>query len=626
VGYTGQNIFTKAYNKIKNIVVYQEPQTPSRFVLGEDNEQAQGGNNASNEAVKQASQLESLLYHARQLEESLANAIKIIRAGDWDQLKDLARQTQLLSREQADLNPIRLSYDGSCQKLEGLPVQYTLVENRNILIELFSLPDNKDVVIREFNLPTSPSTPAMIAFMEGLIDKKIIDMVVLGPLMLAVSQNPSALGEDRVSGLANHYLLTNQAKQAATFQDVENGITSGDTVLFIQGAKTALVLETKGWEHRSVGTPRIEQSIRGAQAAFTETLRVNTGLIRAAMHTSDLVTEMVEVGNRSKSLCAIMYLKSVANTQIVAEVKRRIGSIKIDYVADIGILEQLIVDHPILPIPQTLSTERVDRVPIHLAEGRVAILLEGSCFVLVVPIGYLTLFHSIDDYSLTPIPASFMRIIRLVGTVLTAVLPAFYLAISYFHSEAIPTDLLLSISGSRERVPFPVIFEILLMEMSFELIREAGTRVPGLLGSTIGIVGAIIIGQAAVAANIVSPIMVVVIALTGLASFTIPDFRMSFGVRVGRFAFLLAAATFGLVGIAAGLYIVTLVLCYMKSFGVPFMVPIAPKTAPGWDIVMRGPIHMQEQRPDELNTQDTTRQPNISRRWIENKPPNRKGD
>ncbi|MPN15650.1 hypothetical protein SDC9_162984 [bioreactor metagenome] len=216
--------------------------------------------------------------------------------------------------------------------------------------------------------------------------------------------------------------------------------------------------------------------------------------------------------------------------------------------------------------------------------------------------------------------ADFTRLLRLLGTILSIVLPALYLSIATFHQEALPTELLLAIAGARERVPFPAIIEILLMELAFELIREAGLRIPGLLGSTIGIVGALILGQAAVEANLVSPIMVVIIAITGLASFTIPDYRLASALRILRFIFLLAASAMGLVGVSLSLLVVTVILCSMKSFGMPYLVPIGPKTMPGFDIVRRGPVFRQEMRPDALNTQDQRRQPHISRKWITEPP------
>ena len=253
-------------------------------------------------------------------------------------------------------------------------------------------------------------------------------------------------------------------------------------------------------------------------------------------------------------------------------------------------------------------------------EGRVAIILEGNPFAQILPVSFLSFFHSGEDFSLNAGIANSMRAVRLFGTLLSTVLPAFYLAIAYYHPEAMPTELLLAVAGFHENVPFPAWLEVLMMDLSFELIREAGVRVPGILGSTIGIVGAIVLGQAAVTARIVSPIVVVIIAITGLASFAIPEYRMASAMRLLRFVLSFAAVLWGLVGLAAVLLCLTGLLTSMKSFGVPYFAPMAPKTAGANDVIVRGQVYNQEKRPDELNTKDTRRQPPVSRKWIKEPP------
>jgi spore germination protein KA len=289
-------------------------------------------------------------------------------------------------------------------------------------------------------------------------------------------------------------------------------------------------------------------------------------------------------------------------------------------------LQLLMMDQPILPYPQALSTERPDRVAAALAEGRLAILVDGSPFAIVAPISFFTLLHSSEDFSLPWIAGSFARILRLLGGLINVLLPAMYLAISYFHQEALPTDLILAIGAAREKVPFPAFVEIAAMEFAFELLREGGIRIPGLLGSTIGIVGAIILGQAAVSASIVSPITVVIIAVTGLASFSIPDYSLSFAIRLTRFVFELLAAMLGLIGVAGGIITIIVLLCSMKSLGVPYMAPIAPKTRYGYDVIVRGPNASQELRPDELSPQDIRRQPTVSLKWSKKASDKKKGD
>jgi len=343
-------------------------------------------------------------------------------------------------------------------------------------------------------------------------------------------------------------------------------------------------------------------------------------MARSILRTSDLTTEILTIGLRSNTPCAVMYLKSVINPDLVTEAKRRLKNIAIDCITESGTLEQFLVDSPSIPYPQTLSTERPDRVAAALSEGRFAILVDGSPFAIVAPISLFTLFHAGEDFAYSWTSASLGRLLRIFGVALTLILPGVYIAISYFHQEALPTDLILAIGGARERVPFPSVLEIVAMEFAFELLRESSVRIPGMLGSTIGIVGAIILGQAGVAAAIVSPITVMIIAVTGLASFAIPDFGLAMSVRLTRFALEVLAAIFGLVGVAAGLLAMTGVLCSMKSFGVPYMAPLAPKVKAGFDVILRGPVYSQELRPDELNPQDERRQARVSRQWIQKEP------
>lgn len=613
-----QNGFSQLYAKIKDILLYKTPAEPHRFVLGEDQDDAWETSSPSPAAlVKQQEQaLAELRSFAQRLEAYMEETKNILEAGTWKQAASgLKIKYEQFVKEFAQLSPIGLAYDNSQEDPSKLTVKPNLSENEEVLSRIYNLPDNKDVIIRKFALPSQPETTAMAVFLEGLSDKNLINLIVLAPLMLLPGAGTAEQDKDVIETFINTYIPGNQVKVAATFEEVAIGVNSGDTAVFVDGTEQALIIETKGWEHRSVGRPEIEPSVRGSQVAFVETMRVNTGLIRSLMRNSDLTTEILTVGRQSKTPCAVMYIKSIANPELVAEVKRRLNDIVSDYVTDAGVLEQLIDDHPNIPMPVSLSTERPDRVAPHLSEGRIAIILEGSPFALVVPFSFISLFHSIDDYAFKPIPGTFMRMLRIVGFLLATILPSFYLAISYFHQEALPTDLILAIAAARERVPFPAIVEILMMELSFELIREAGTRIPGMLGSTIGIVGAIIIGQAAVAANIVSPIMVVIVAVTGLASFTITDYRLSFGIRLGRFGYLLLASTLGLVGVAAGIITSLILVCSMKSFGVPYLVPIAPKVTPGFDVVGRGPVYGQGMRPDELNPLNKKRQPNTSRQW-----------
>jgi len=618
----GENAINKTFTSIKNLLVYQPTHPPDPFVLDETQ---QDGKNACegppaglSESLRQ---FEAMLRYTRRLAIFIEKSIEALRNGQRpDKAEQLKSEYIQLEKQQAEINAILVDYDNNGNVSNEPALSTSLEENQKNIESIYNIPLNKDVVIRKLTIPDQPEIKAMLVFMDGLADKKIVNMTVLQPLMLMRNARKKLNGDDLVGSIIEQCLPSGQASRVGSFKEVKQGINTGDAVLFFDGIGEAVTIETKGFEHRGVDRPATEQSVRGSQNAFTEVLRVNTTLIRSMLHSSDLVTEMIPVGKRGHSNCAVMYLKSVANRELVAEVRRRIKGISTDLIIDSGMLEHFIVDFPGNPFPQTLSTERPDRVVVHLAEGRVAFLVDGSPFGHIVPVSIFTLMHSADDFALHYYYSNILRIIRWICGFISMLLPATYLAISTFHPEALPTELLLTITAARAQVPFPTILEILLMEFSFEMIREGGLRIPGILGSTLGIVGAIILGQAAVTAKIVSPIMVIVIAVTGLASYSIPEYRLASAFRLLRLVFIFLAMSMGLVGMACGLLVFTAVLCSMKSFGMPYLAPVAPKTIPGADVILRKPGHLQQTRPDELNPQDVIRQNAVSRPWAEETP------
>ena len=616
----GKNAINKVFTSMKRMFVYQPSDQPAPFVLRETKDDKKDFTQELPPlALTSVQQFETMLRYAKRLEIFIEKAIEVLRNGQFgDKAEELKIEYAALVKQQGAISAILLSYNSS----EGVEpaISTSLEENQKVIEDIYNLPLNKDVVIRKLTIPGQPAVKAMLVFTDGLADKKIVNMTVLQPLMMMRNAREELYSADLVSIIIEEYLPSGQASRVSRFQEVQQGINTGDAVLFFDGIGEAVTVETKGFEHRGVDRPATEQSIRGSQNAFSEVLRVNTALIRSMLHSSDLVTEMIPIGKRGHSNCAVMYLQSVANRELVAEVRRRIKGINTDLIIDSGVLEHFITDSPKSPFPQSLSTERPDRVVVHLVEGRVALLVDGSPFAHVVPVSLFTLMHSADDFALNLYYTNFLRIVRWIGGFLSMFLPAFYLSISTFHQEAIPTELLLSITAARGQVPFPTIAEILLLEGAFELVREGGLRVPGVLGSTIGIVGALILGQAAVAAKIVSPIMVIVIAVTGLASYSIPDYRLASSLRLIRFIFVFLAMAMGLVGMACGFFVLTAILCSMKSFGMPYMAPIAPKTTPGGDVILRKTAYMQQRRPDELNTQDAIRQDDVSRSWTEKTP------
>ncbi len=516
---------------------------------------------------------------------------------------------------------------------EQVELSHRLEENREVLEKVFRVPENKDAVFRSFTIGTCPPARAILVFIDGITNAQVQNMAVLQPLMLLSgagdpvpgrrTDNPDGeppeqdvIGRDFFNLVKQVLLPNNQMAEARVYGQVVNDILNGNSALFIEGCNRALLLETKGWHFRSVATPQVESVIRGPQEGFTEMLRINTTLVRKIIQRPSLVTEFVKVGEATPMQCAVMYIADIANPGLVREVKRRLESIRSDMIQETGLVEQLIEDQPLHLVPQVLTTERPDRVAAGLVEGKVAVFVDGNPFVMTMPCTFFNLMQSPEDAYVRWPFGNMMRLLRYMGLFLALLLPAHYVAIVAYHQEFIPTDLLMAITGARERVPFPSIVEVLIMEGSFELIREAGIRIPGTIGTTLGIVGALILGQAAVAANIVSPILIIVVAVTALGSFAIPNYSFSLSVRLLRFVYVILASLSGLLGILVGVFIHVGVMTTVKSFGVPFLAPVAPVTRKDSGYIWRLPAWSQEERPDYLDPLKKRSQPEISRRWL----------
>lgn len=355
--------------------------------------------------------------------------------------------------------------------------------------------------------------------------------------------------------------------------------------------------------------------IKGPHEAFVENIRTNTALIRKIVNNENLVIESISVGKITKTRCAVCYMKNIANPDLVNEVKYRLNNLAVDSLLSAGELEQLIVDSNDLGIPQVLSTERPDKVSKFLLGGRVAILINGTPYGVIVPAVLIDFLSSPEDSNLKVNFGNFLRGLRIIAAFITLLLPGLYVALTSFHQEILPTSLLFSILASRANVPFPIIAEILTMEISFELIREAGLRVPSAIGSTIGIVGALVLGQAAVSAGIVSPILIIIVAITGIASFAIPDFSFGFHLRYFRFFFILMGYMAGFLGIAVGLFVYVSLLCSQKSFGVSYTSPFAPATQAKGNGYMLPPIWKREYRSPYVAPIKEKSQAKISMKW-----------
>lgn len=495
---------------------------------------------------------------------------------------------------------------------------------------------NSDIKIREFTLTArNKQYRAFLVFIDGMVKQDIINDYILKPLMLKNSANSFAGSQDRVLSEAKTNNITvrkvkkfdiieyisscllpqNSVEKLAKFDDVISSINLGNCALFIDTIDIVFDIEVKGFEQRSLDNPNNEIVIRGSQVGFTENLRTNTSLIRRYVNNENLIIESVKLGKLSKTPCAVCYLKNVANSDLIAEVKYRLNNLEIDYLISSGQLEQLIQDDDSSSLPQMISTERPDRTANMLFAGRVCIVVNGSPYVLIVPAIFSDFLSSPEDLNAKHQFSNFIRILRIVALAIALLVPGIYIAITNFHQELIPTELLYAIIASRETVPFPVLFEILVMELSFELIREASIRVPSPVGPTIGIVGALILGQAAVEASIVSPILIIIVSITAICSFSIPDFSLSFHFRIMRFIYILLGAMAGFLGIAAGVCVHLLILSNLKSFGVNYLQSnILDKDNIENGIVL-SPAYQRESRSNFLKTKRPKTQNKISMKW-----------
>ncbi|MBP3255007.1 MAG: spore germination protein [Clostridia bacterium] len=508
----------------------------------------------------------------------------------------------------------------------------SLSDNINIIKSRFNSMINTDIIIREFYININQrKIKAFIIFIDGMVDLNLVNNYILKPLMLNTTNNSEnkILKESNKKNnkftrskkifleqsISNTLLPQNNIKKQRSFSEIISSINSGDCALFIDSLPFAFDLDVKGFKQRSISTPNNEVIIKGPQEAFVENLRTNTSMLRRIINNENLIIENVNIGKITKTKCAICYMRNIANDDLIAEVKYRINNLEIDSLLASGQLEQLIANENYIGIPEIISTERPDKTTKYLLQGRVIVIVNGCPYSIIMPGLFIDFMSSPEDSNIKPYFANFLRLIRLLSLTITLLLPGIYVAITNFHQEILPTELLNSILSARQSVPFPVIFEILIMEISFELIREAGVRVPSPVGPTIGIVGALVLGQAAVSANIVSPILIIIVALTGIASFAIPDFSFGFHLRIFRFAFIVLGYIAGFLGIGIGIFVYISNLCSIKSFGVSYLVPYAPKEDSNKNGYIIPPIWKQEFRANYLSTKRKEAQEKISMKW-----------
>jgi len=462
---------------------------------------------------------------------------------------------------------------------------------------------NSDVHFREFYIGGTDVCAAII-FVEGLSDRELIDKHIIRSLMANFTN-----GTVSKKFIASRVLSIGELTEERVSTNLAAKVLTGSTALLIDGIPNALVLGTTKENKRPIEEPVSEALVRGPRIGFTETLCDNTALLRQCGENANLSFIKFQVGQRTKKELVIAYIKDITDPDLVEEVKNRIQSINVDDVPESGYVEQLIEDNYLSPFTQVQNTERPDRVFNALMEGRVAILLDGTPYALIVPVTFSMMLHSPEDYYERWLPSFLFRLLRYLAAAISLFGPSLYISFVSFHQGMIPTKLALSIIGTRDGVPFPAIIEALIMEVTIEILREAGLRLPKPIGPTIGIVGGLVIGEAAVQAGIVSPIMIIVVALTAISSFAIPQYSAGISLRLLRFPAMFFAAVFGLYGVVLFALFLCSHLVKLKSFGVPYVSPIIPDRLNNWSAyVIRMPLmKMKRKTTNRIPAKDALR-------------------
>ncbi|RRJ63946.1 spore germination protein [Paenibacillus oralis] len=462
--------------------------------------------------------------------------------------------------------------------------------DRNIETLKKILGEADDVMFRSFRV--GGELAAQLVYIPDMSDRLEIDNNVLKPLMVMTDAEPRDL-----SSIKNRVLPVGSIEEIADAHECVRQLIKGYPLLLLEDSDRALLLKIAKWDKRSVEEPQTEPSLRGPREGFTESISTNLSLLRRKVQSVKLKLKSFRFGRNTETEVYLAYLEGIAKPALIREVENRLKRIDMDSLLETGYIEELTEDDPYSPFPQQQFTERVDIAAAGLLEGRIVIMVDGTPDVLIVPVTLVTLLQAADDYYNRSLYSSLLRVLRYCTLIISLTLPAVYVALLTFHQEMVPSKLLMSIASSREEIPFPTIVEVLMMQLAFEVLREAGLRLPRQIGSAVTIVGALVVGEAAVSAGLVSAPIVIIIAFTGIAGFTAPHYSLEFSVRLLRLLLILAGGTLGILGVMYGLIAIAIHLCTLRSYGVPYLSPIAPFVAsdikdavirvPWWKMLIR---------------------------------------
>lgn len=481
---------------------------------------------------------------------------------------------------------------------------------KNIETLKTSLGTSSDIVYHEFTMGTEGRPDAALIMVDGLVEKTVINEFIIKPLMIESRTVPEKYGifpNYNIDFIKNTLIAVGGTEKVSTFDGVIKSALVGDTVLLVNGLSEGLVISSRGWKSRGISEPDTEPVVRGPREGFTETLRTNTALLRRKIKNPNLTFENFTIGQNTKTDVTVAYIKNLVKPGLVDEIKKRLNRINSDAILESGYIEQFIEDAPFSPFSTIGNSERPDAVAAKLLEGRAAIIIDGTPMVLTVPMVFIESFQAAEDYYSRPYYVAIVRTLRFLSFFISVFGPSVYVALISFHQELVPTPLLMTMAAARSGTPFPAILEALLMGIAFEILREAGIRLPRPVGTAISIVGALVIGEAVFSAGLISASMVIVVAMTAIASFVVPP-QADVG-SIGRIGMLLLAGTLGAFGIMIGFLGGLIHLCTLRSFGTPYLSPLAPlKPLDLKDVIIRFPLWAMITRPSNMGWADPQRQ------------------
>jgi spore germination protein KA len=556
------HFFSKYFKALQELIVYKPSKTSPTFVL---REKEGPGNTTAQEPMKIASrEHDALLRYARSIATTLEKAKSVlVEPAPNEKLASLRTEINALNEQKAHLSPHIAAYSHAQNPLDQSVISESLDENLSYFKELFK--NDNTIIYRHFENQYS-NIKYCIIFVGGMENTEIVNENILKPIIKStiLKETPST-----TNVLINKVIFSGNVNVTSNIDKIIETVLSGDVVLLTEKSPEAVLIHARGWKSRSIEEPPAEIVLRGPREGFTEAIMENISLVRRKLKTSDLKFNFRTIGKRSNTQICVCYLDGFVNQKILVELSNRLDDINIDGILDSGYIQEMIKDSPLSLFDTIGSTERPDVVAGRLLEGRIAIFTDGSPVILTVPHIFIELFQSSDDYYVNFYYASIGRMLRILSFILTISIPAVYISLVTFHQEMMPTPLLISISAAREGVPLPTVIEAVGMLFVFEILREAGLRMPSFMGQSLSIVGALVLGQAAVEAKFISAPMVIIIAFTGITGIMIT--KLKGAIILTRLILLLFSSIIGLYGYMFGIAIILIDLMGMRSFGVPYM-------------------------------------------------------